>query len=324
MPKILVTGGAGYIGSHTVYHLLKNRHEVIVADDLSRGYRHNVDPKRLRVLSISDTELLTQLCCEEQFDAVIHFAAYTAVGESIEKPEFYFENNVGGSLSLLTAMQKAGIKRLVFSSSAAVYGSPDRIPIVEEQPYAPVSPYGESKVMVEKVLAWLDECSDLRSVSLRYFNACGAEPGSGLGEEHNPETHLIPLLFRAIATGKPISIFGNDYDTPDGSCVRDYIHVSDLAAAHIVALDSLLAGGTTDTMNVGTGEGHSVWEVMRAAEQVTGKKIPYKIGPRRAGDPPALVADAGKLRRLLGWKPQHTSLKDIVSTAWEFEKTRGS
>jgi UDP-glucose-4-epimerase GalE len=293
-----------------------------VVDDLSRGHRHNVDPKRLRELGLSETGELTRLCEDEHFDAVVHFAAFIAVGESTEKPELYFANNVGGTLSLLTAMRKAGIRRLVFSSTAAVYGTPERIPISEEQPYAPVSPYGESKVMVEKVLGWLDRYSGLRSISLRYFNACGAEPGSGLGEEHEPETHLIPLLLRAAATGKPITIFGDDYDTPDGACVRDYVHVSDLAAAHISALESLLGGGATGAMNIGTGRGHSVWDVVRAVEEVTGEKVPYEIGPRRDGDPPALVANADRLRRALGWAPEYTSLRDIVATAWEFEKNR--
>ena len=322
MAKILVTGGAGYIGSHTVYHLLREHHDVTVVDNLSRGHRHNVEPQRLRELSLSDTDALTRLCREEKFDAVIHFAAYIAVGESTREPELYFSNNVGGTISLLTAMKASGIRGLVFSSSAAVYGTPAQVPISEDAPFAPVSPYGQTKVTVERILGWLDRYGGLRSVALRYFNACGAEPGSGLGEEHDPETHLIPLLFRAARTGQPITIFGDDYDTPDGTCIRDYIHVSDLATAHILALESLLGDGASDAMNVGTGEGHSVWEVVRTVEEVTGKKVPYEVGARRAGDPPVLVANSDRLQQRLGWKPRHIALGDIVTSAWEFEKNR--
>jgi UDP-glucose-4-epimerase GalE len=322
MPKILVTGGAGYIGSHTVYHLLRSNYEVVVVDDLSRGHAHNVKSSRLQKFNLKDTVRLTRLCQEEQFDAVIHFAAFIAVGESTMNAELYFGNNVGATLSLLSAMKAAGVRRMVFSSTAAVYGDPERTPIEEDQSHTPVSPYGESKLMVEKILDWLDRCSGLRSVSLRYFNACGAEPGSGLGEEHDPETHLIPLLFRAIRTGNPIQIFGNDYETPDGTCIRDYIHVSDLASAHILAVEALLGGGTSGAMNVGTGIGNTVMEVVGAVEKVTGRRVPYVIGPRREGDSPALVADSAKLRDRLGWRPRYTSLEEIVATAWEFEKNR--
>ena len=236
----------------------------------------------------------------------------------------YFSNNVGGSLSLLTAMQRAGVRHLVFSSTAAVYGTPECSPLTEDLPFAPVSPYGESKVMVEKILKWLDQCRGLRSVALRYFNACGADPGAGLGEEHDPETHLIPLLLRAVRTGEPITLFGDDYDTPDGTCIRDYVHVGDLAEAHVLALDALLAGASSAAYNVGTGTGHSVLEVLRATEEVTGKKVPYVMGPRREGDPPALVADANRLTRSLGWKPRFTDLREIVATAWQFEGRRNS
>jgi UDP-glucose-4-epimerase GalE len=217
-------------------------------------------------------------------------------------------------------MREAGIRRLVFSSSAAVYGDPRQIPIPEDHPLAPVSPYGETKLMVERVLRWLDICSGLRSVSLRYFNACGAEPGSGLGEEHEPETHLIPLLFRAVVTGKPVMVFGQDYDTHDGTCIRDYIHVSDLASAHVLAVEALLAGGPTQVLNVGTGQGHSVLEVIRTVEAVTGSKVPYVVGDRRAGDPPSLVADAARLRQVYGWQPGYLSLNEIVASAWKFER----
>ncbi len=322
MAKILVTGGAGYIGSHTVYLLLKSGFDVTVVDDLSRGHVHNVPLKRLREMRLQDTDALIDLCDTGKFDAVIHFAAFIAVGESTENPELYFSNNVGASLSLFTAMKETGIRRLVFSSSAAVYGIPKQVPVSEDAPIAPVSPYGESKAMVERMLRWLDEYSGLRSISLRYFNACGAEPGSGLGEEHDPETHLLPLVLRAVRTGEPVTVFGDDYETPDGTCIRDYIHVSDLARAHILAVEKLLEGGETDVLNVGTGRGYSVMEMLRAVEKVTGQKAPYEIGPRRAGDPPELVADPTRLKQTLGWEPQYTELEQIVATAWEFEQRR--
>lgn len=322
MSKILVTGGAGYIGAHTVYHLLRAGDNVIVVDNLCRGHRHNVDAARLRELDLADTDGLTRLCERERFDAVVHFAAFTAVGESTRSPERYFMNNIGGSLSLLEAMHRTGIKRLVFSSTAAVYGTPEQSPIGEDSPRSPVNPYGETKAAVERILESLDRFAGLRSVSLRYFNACGAEPESGLGEEHDPETHLIPLLLRAVTTGEPITIYGDDYETPDGTCIRDYVHVSDLATAHIAALQWLARGGRTAAMNVGTGRGHSVREVLRAAEDVTGRKVPHRIGERRPGDPPSLVADSRRLQEALGWKPRYMDLRDIVATAWQFEQTR--
>ena len=322
MSKFLVTGGAGYIGSTTAYRLTRRGHEVVVVDDLSRGHQHNVEPGRLRQMNIADTEALYRLISEAGVDAVVHFAAYIAVGESTKVPEIYFGNNVGGSLSLLTAMTRAGVNRLVFSSTAAVYGNPDRIPIPEDQPFQPVSPYGESKVMVEKILGWMDQFRGFRSVSLRYFNACGADPESPTGEEHDPETHLIPLLFRAIRTGNPITIFGKDYETKDGTCIRDYIHVSDLADAHISALDYLLNGGKSDAFNVGTGSGLTVLEVLGAVEKVTGRQVPYVVGPRRDGDPPSLVADSGKLRKSLGWMPRRSDIETIVADAWAFDQKR--
>ncbi len=319
MAKILVTGGAGYIGSHTTHLLLARGHDVQVVDDLSRGHRHNVPDGRLHVLTLADTPGLTTLLSDGKFDAVIHFAAYIAVGESTKAPELYFSNNVGGSLSLLSAMVEAGVSRLVFSSTAAVYGMPQEIPITEAMPFAPVNPYGESKVMVEKILGWMDAYRSVRSIALRYFNACGAEPDSGLGEEHEPETHLIPLLFRAITSGKPVTIFGDDYETADGTCIRDYIHVSDLAEAHIRAVDHLLAGGASGAFNVGTGSGLTVLEVIRAVEEVTGKKVPYVTGPRREGDPPVLVANSDRLKTTLGWQPKRSEIVDIVRDAWAFE-----
>jgi len=322
MPKVLVTGGAGYIGSITAHVLARRGYSVVVVDDLSRGHEHNVADLPFHKLTLADTPALTDLLASEAFDAVVHFAAYISVGESTQKPELYFSNNVGGTVSLLTAMAQTSVKRLVFSSTAAVYGTPQVVPIPEDSPFAPVSPYGESKVMVEKILGWLDQCRELRSIKLRYFNACGSDAESGLGEEHDPETHLIPLLFRAVVTGQPINIYGDDYETPDGTCIRDYIHVTDLAEAHVLALEKLLAGGASDAFNVGTGAGHSVMDVLHAVEVVTGRTVPYQIAPRRAGDPPVLVANSDSLKRALGWKPRFPELTDIVTTAWQFEKNR--
>ena len=326
VPKIVVTGGAGYIGSITAHHLLQRGFEVAVIDDLSRGHRDNVAPERLHVVRLQDTGGVAKILAGA--DAVVHFAAYMAVGESVREPELYFSNNMGGTLSLLEAMARVGVNKLVFSSTAAVYGNPERVPIPEDARFAPVSPYGESKAIVEGILRSLDRPREgrgaLRYVALRYFNACGAEPEAGLGERHEPETHLIPLLLEAAATGRPIKIFGDDYPTPDGTCARDYIHVSDLAAAHAAALDHLLAGGGSDVFNVGTGCGHTVMEVLRATEAVTGIRVPFEIAPRRAGDPAELVADAGKLRRTLGWRPQRSELRAILRDAWDFYRSRGA
>jgi UDP-glucose 4-epimerase len=316
--RILVTGGAGYIGSNTTLQLLDAGYDVVVVDNLSRGKRANVDPARLRVVDLLDTDGLIRVMNEKPFDAVIHFAAYIAVGESMKIPEVYFRNNTAGSLSLLTAMLKAGIRHIVFSSTAAVYGMPAHIPIPESEPYAPVNAYGESKVMVEKLLDWFDRIHDLRGVCLRYFNASGADPAGRAGEDHEPETHLIPLLLRAVQTGEPVTLFGNDYATPDGTCIRDYIHVSDLARAHIAAVEWLLKGGESKRYNVGTGHGYSVQEVLCAVEHVTGKSVPFTFGPRRDGDPPSLVADSSRLKSELGWKPIDSDLNRIVETAWKW------
>jgi|SRR5579871_741435 len=318
--KILVTGGAGYIGSHTVRLLLAQGHEVTVVDNLSKGHRHNVPASCLYEMDLADGRALVDLLRRKECDAVIHFAAFIAVGESMREPERYFTNNVGGSVSLLTAMVEAGVKRIVFSSTAAVYGNPHATPILESFPIQPVNPYGESKVMVETMLRWFDAVHRLRSICLRYFNASGADPAGGLGEEHEPETHLIPLVLRAVITGQPITIFGDDYGTPDGTCIRDYIHVNDLAQAHILAVEYLMNGGASDQFNVGTGTGHSVREVIRAVEEVTGKPVPYVIGKRREGDPPALVAASDKLRQRLGWRPEYTDLRTIVEHAWGFSE----
>jgi UDP-glucose-4-epimerase GalE len=322
--RILVTGGAGYIGSHTVRLLLEQGHEVTVVDNLSKGYRHNVPGKILYKLDIADTSALTELMRQVRCQAVIHFAAFIAVGESMREPERYFTNNLAGSLSLLSAMIENGVKHMVFSSTAAVYGDPPSSPIPETFPIRPVNPYGESKVMVETLLRWFDRIHGLTSVCLRYFNACGADPQGQLGEEHEPETHLIPLLLRAVITGNPVTVFGDDYPTPDGTCVRDYIHVNDLAQAHILALDYLMLGGASDQFNVGTSRGHSVMETIRAVEAVTGSKVPYVVGPRREGDSPSLVADSAKLRAKLGWEPGYPDLAPIIEHAWNFARKKAA
>jgi UDP-glucose-4-epimerase GalE len=318
--RILVTGGAGYIGSHTVRLLLAQGYDVGVVDDLSKGHKHNVPAGRLFQLNLLHSDPLTELMRQFRPDAVIHFAAFIAVGESMRDPGKYFENNLCGSLSLLNAMVTAEVRHVVFSSTAAVYGNPQGSPILETFPIQPVNAYGESKVMVETLLRWFDTIHKLTSVALRYFNASGADPEGRLGEEHDPETHLIPLMLRAVQTGKPLTIFGDDYPTPDGTCIRDYIHVDDLALAHILAVEHLMRGGASDQFNVGTGTGHSVFEMVRAVESVTGQKVPYVIGPRREGDPPALVASSDKLRSALGWKPRYPDLETIVAHAWNFAR----
>jgi len=322
--NILVTGGAGYIGSHTVRLLLDRGYGAAVVDNLSNGHRHNVPEGKLHEIDLADGAALAALMRRERFDAVIHFAAFAEVGESMREPARYFRNNVGGSLSLLGAMVESGVKHIVFSSTAAVYGTPPSSPIREDFPILPVNPYGESKAMVETMLRWFDEIHHVTSVTLRYFNAAGADPQARLGEEHDPESHLIPLVLRAVVTGRPVTVFGGDYETPDGSCIRDYIHVDDLAQAHILALEHLCGGGASNRFNVGTGTGHSVLEVIRAAEETTGQKVPYTVGPRRAGDPPSLVAAADKLRATLGWAPQYADLRTIVEHAWNFARKPAS
>jgi UDP-glucose-4-epimerase GalE len=295
---------------------------VQVVDDLSKGYAHNVPDGRLHKLNLHNDAGLDALMSGADFDAVVHFAAFIAVGESVREPEVYFQNNVGGTLSLLAAMRRNNVRRLVFSSTAAVYGNPAESPIRESAPHKPVNPYGESKLMVETVLRWLDECSGLRYAVLRYFNACGATAELGIGEEHEPETHLIPLIFRAIRTGVPVTVFGEDYPTQDGTCIRDYIHVQDLAAAHAAALDHLMAGGASGSYNAGTGRGYSVLEVIRAVEAATGRMVPYRIGPRREGDSAELVADSAKLQKTMGWSPKFATLEEMVASAWKFDERR--
>ena len=316
--NVLLTGGAGYIGSHLIRTLQAAGHECVVVDNLSNGHKAAAGGARLLVFELGDGERLRAVLRDNKIELVIHLAAFIEAGESVKKPDKYFHNNTMIGLTLLDAMRDTGVNKIVFSSTAAVYGTPHASPILETFPIQAINPYGESKVMVETLLRWFDQIHGLTSVCLRYFNASGADPEGVLGEEHKPETHLIPLVLDAVKTGRPITVFGGDYATPDGTCIRDYIHVYDLAQAHILALDHLLSGGPSDQFNVGTGAGSSVLEIIRTVEEVTGKKVPYVIGTRRDGDPPALVASSQKLRDRLGWSPQYSALRTIVAHAWNF------
>jgi UDP-glucose-4-epimerase GalE len=319
--RVLVTGGAGYIGSHTAKLLATSGHVPIVFDDLSQGHDWAVKWGPIERGSLSDQERLREVLARHPVDAVIHFAANALVGESMSNPTKYFRNNTVGTLNLLDAMHAAGVDRIVFSSTCATYGNPVRVPIDEGHPQVPVNPYGESKLMVEKILRWYGECYGLRWMALRYFNAAGADPDGEIGEDHDPESHLIPLVIgAAMGTRPPVKIFGTDYDTPDGTCVRDYIHVEDLAAAHLRALDYLRGGGASATLNCGYGRGFSVREVLGEVERVAGKRLQVTESGRRAGDPPQLVAAARRIRDTLGWKPEHEDLPGIVATALAWER----
>lgn len=314
--KFLVVGGAGYIGSHMVKHLLLAGHQVVVAD---------VMPAHSGVawvnLDIADRPALDALFASHRFDAVFHFASFIQVGESVSDPGKYYQNNVAATLCLLQAMIQADVRQLVFSSTAAVYGDPQYVPIDEAHPKAPINPYGRSKWMVEQMLEDFDRAYGLRSVCLRYFNAAGADPDGMLGESHEPETHLIPLILQAASGRRPaVTVFGRDYNTADGTCIRDYIHVNDLASAHALAIDYLQAGGASTAFNLGNGEGFSVEQVIAAARSVTGRSINVIEAGRRAGDPPSLVADASKARQILGWHTQYALLEDILGHAWKWEQ----
>jgi UDP-glucose-4-epimerase GalE len=317
--NILVTGGAGYIGSHAAKALARAGYQPVTYDNLGRGHREAVKWGPLVVGELADRALLVETLRREKIEAVMHFAAFAYVGESVSEPELYFRNNVAASLTLLEAMGEAGVGRMVFSSTCATYGLPDTMPIAEDTPQRPVNPYGESKLMIERMLRWIGEARGLRWTALRYFNAAGADPDGEIGESHDPETHLIPLVL-AAAQGKraAIDIFGTDYKTPDGTAIRDYIHVYDLADAHVRALDYLGKGGASVALNLGTGTGHSVRAVIDAAERVTGRAIARREAARRAGDPPSLVADPRQARAVLGWQPQLSGLDDILASAWRW------
>lgn len=319
---ILVLGGAGYIGSHTVYELIDNGEDVAVIDNLLTGHEEAVHPKaRFYKGDIRDREFLDEVLKKEKPDAVIHFAACSLVGESMEKPLKYYDNNLCGTKILLDSMVANGIDKIVFSSTAATYGEPERIPILETDKTEPTNTYGETKLSMEKMFKWVGKAHGLRYVSLRYFNACGAHNSGIIGEDHNPESHLIPLILQ-VPNGKRefISIYGDDYDTKDGTCVRDYIHVTDLAQAHILAVKYLQNGNKSEIFNLGNGIGFTVKEVIDTARKVTAHPIPAKITPRRAGDPAQLIASSEKAKEILGWKPEHNSLEEIISTAWNWHK----
>ena len=322
---VLVTGGAGYIGSHACKALAGAGFQPVVFDNLSRGHREAVRWGPLVEGDLADRQRLCAALIEHKVEAVMHFAAYAYVGESVTDPALYYRNNLGGTLSLLEAMREAGVGEIVFSSTCATYGIPDGVPIREDAPQRPVNPYGETKLAIERALHWYAAAYGLRSVSLRYFNAAGADPEGEIGEHHEPETHLVPLVLQAaLGHGPHIEIYGTDYPTPDGTAIRDYVHVCDLAIAHLRALERLRGGGGSAAVNLGTGQGHSVREVIAAAELASGRKVPARAAPRRPGDPPALVADPSLAGEILGWHPQHSDLDTIIRTslAWHTRHSR--
>jgi UDP-arabinose 4-epimerase len=324
MPSsVLVTGGAGYIGSHTAKELSRAGYRAVVYDNLSRGHRWAVRWGPLEEGDLHDQPRLERVLAEHRIDAVLHFAGLIAVGESMQVPEIYFHNNVGGTLSLLNAMRAAGVRRLVFSSTAGIYGIPEATPIEETASAIPVSPYGDSKLMVEKILGWEGICHGLNWVALRYFNAAGCDAEGETGESHAPETHLIPCLLEAAqGLREACPLFGSDYPTPDGTCIRDYVHVTDLAEAHVKALRYLENGGASLALNLGTGTGFSVNEILAAAERTIGRVVPVVRRPRRAGDAPVLVAAARRAGEVLAWEPSRSSLENILETAWRWQQQK--
>lgn len=320
---ILVAGGAGYIGSHMVKDLVEHGQEVVVADNLSTGHRDAINPKaKFYEGDIRDRKFLDKIFDNEDIEAVVHFAAFSIVPESMSKPLKYFDNNTGGMITLLEAMRDHNIKYIVFSSTAATYGVPEHMPIKETDPQNPINPYGLSKLMMEKMMHWADKAYGIKFVALRYFNVAGAAPDGTIGEDHGPETHLVPIILQ-VAQGKrkELSIFGDDYNTPDGTNVRDYVHVMDLADAHILAIKYLEAGNESNAFNLGSSTGFSNKQILEAAREVTGEQIPAKIAPRRPGDPDSLVAASDKARNVLGWDPKYDDVHDIIATAWKWHST---
>lgn len=321
--SILVAGGAGYIGSHMVKQLVESGEEVVVADNLSTGHKKAINPKaKFYCGDIRDRAFLDRIFVNEDITAVVHFAAFSIVPESMQEPLKYFDNNTGGMITLLEAMRDFKVKYIVFSSTAATYGIPETMPIKETDPQQPINPYGLSKLMMEKMMAWADEAYGIKFVALRYFNVAGAAADGTIGEDHGPETHLVPIIMQ-VAQGKraELSIFGDDYNTPDGTNVRDYVHVMDLADAHILALKYLEAGNPSNAFNLGSSTGFSNKEMLEAAREVTGQEIPAKIAPRRPGDPDSLVAASDKAREVLNWQPKYDDVHDIIATAWQWHST---
>ncbi|EST12358.1 UDP-glucose 4-epimerase GalE [Sporolactobacillus laevolacticus] len=321
--SILVLGGAGYIGSHAVYQLIDAGEDVVVVDNLQTGHKEALHPNATFYQGdIRDKAFLDSVFKKETINGVIHFAANSLVGESVEKPLMYFNNNVYGMQVLLEVMHENNVKHIVFSSTAATYGEPEVVPITEDMPTQPTNPYGETKLAMEKMMKWCDRAYDMRFVALRYFNVAGASKTGPIGEDHHPETHLIPIVLQVAAGERDhISIFGDDYATKDGTCVRDYVHIEDLIAAHRLALRYLFDGGKSDVFNLGSSEGFSVKEIIDAARKVTGKAIPAELAPRRAGDPSTLIASPEKAKRVLGWKPEHTNIPEILADAWAWHSS---
>ena len=322
--SVLVLGGAGYIGSHTVDRLVDQGQDVVVVDSLVTGHRAAVNDKaKFYQGDLADQDFMRKVFTENpEIDAVIHFAAYSLVAESMKKPLKYFDNNTAGMIKLLEVMNEFDIKNIVFSSTAATYGIPEKMPIMESDPQDPINPYGESKLMMEKIMRWADEAYGTKFVALRYFNVAGAKPDGSIGEDHGPETHLIPIVLQ-VAQGKrdKLQIFGDDYNTPDGTNVRDYVHPFDLADAHILAVDYLRKGNESNAFNLGSSTGFSNLEIVEAARKVTGKEIPAEIAPRRGGDPDSLIASSDKAREILGWKPQFDNIERIIETAWAWRSS---
>jgi UDP-glucose 4-epimerase len=321
--SILVLGGAGYIGSHAVHQLIDAGEDVVVVDNLQTGHREALHPQaKFYEGDIRDKAFLDSVFKKESIQGVIHFAANSLVGESVEKPLKYFNNNVYGMQILLEVMHENHVKYIVFSSTAATYGEPKKVPITEDMPTQPTNPYGETKLTMEKMMKWCDRAYGMRYVALRYFNVAGAAKSGNIGEDHHPETHLIPIVLQ-VAAGKreKILIFGDDYPTKDGTCLRDYVHIEDLIAAHRLALSYLIHGGKSDVFNLGSNEGFSVKDIIRAARDVTGKPIPAEVAPRRAGDPSTLIASSDKAKKTLGWKPEHTNILEILADAWAWHSS---
>lgn len=319
---ILITGGLGYVGSHAMRYLREQGRDVLAFDNLIYGHTEAACGAPYVIGDLMNMDDLRRVFKEHEIDSVMHFAAFAAVGESVANPKKYFDNNVRGGLNLLEAMLEAGVKRLVFSSTCAIFGEPVEIPMAETHPVSPANPYGETKLAFERVLKWYDRAYGLKSACLRYFNAAGAHPSGEIGEDHEPERHLIPLAIRAAdGTGDALTVFGNDYETPDGTCIRDYIHANDLAQAHLLALRKMEAGGGSAAYNLGNGNGYSVLEVIECVERITGHTVPHAFGDRRPGDPGRLVGSSKKAKDDLGWRPEFDSLEAILETAWRWHES---